>query len=327
MMRGPVPAPFERSFSDGVTAAESGTRLDVWLSARLPDLSRTRIKALVESGDVLVDGRRVKAAYRLRPAERVEARVPPLPPEELTPESVPLTVFFEDEHVLVVDKPAGMVTHPGAGRSAGTLAAAALAHVPTMAGVGGPRRPGIVHRLDKGTSGLIVLAKTAVAYEVLTAQLARRSVTRRYVCLAHGVVTPPSGVIDRPIGRDERSRVRMAVAREGRGKRAVTRFRVLERFPDVTFLECRLETGRTHQIRVHLVSLGHPLLGDETYGKRYQTRVTDPVLADLVTALGGVALHAAGLGFAHPVTGTRLDLVSPLPYRLESILSHLRSRG
>ncbi|PYO54668.1 MAG: RNA pseudouridine synthase, partial [Candidatus Rokuibacteriota bacterium] len=258
MKRGPRAALPVRRFTGGVAASESGARLDVWLSARLPDLSRTRIKALVESGLVLVDGRRVKAAHRLRPAERVEARVPPLPAEELTPEPIALAIVFEDEHVLVVDKPAGMVTHPGAGQAAGTLAAAALAHAPTMAGVGGPRRPGIVHRLDKGTSGLIVLAKTPAAYDALTAQLARRSVARRYLGLVHGAVRPASGVIDKPIGRDERSRVRMAVAREGRGKRAVTRFRVLERLPGATLLECRLETGRTHQIRVHLASIGHP---------------------------------------------------------------------
>src|SRR5262249_38281913 len=153
----------------------------------------------VEAGDVLVDGRRVKVAYRLRSAERVDVRVPPSPPEELVAEPMPLAIVFEDDHVLVVDKPAGVVTHPGAGRASGTLAAAALAHVPTMAGVGGPRRPGIVHRLDKGTSGLIVLAKTAAAYDALTAQLARRSVTRRYLCLARGVIKAPSGMIDKPI--------------------------------------------------------------------------------------------------------------------------------
>ncbi len=315
----------ERRFADAVTAQESGTRLDVWLSARLPDLSRTRIKALVESGLVLVEGRRVKAAHRLKPAERVEARVPPLPPEELLPEAIPLRVVFEDEQVLVVDKPAGMVTHPGAGQSAGTLAAAALAHCSGMAGVGGPRRPGIVHRLDKGTSGLVVLAKTPEAYDALTAQLARRSVARRYLCLVHGQVTPSSGIVDKPIARDERSRVRMAVARPGKGKRAVTRFRVLERFPAATLLECRLETGRTHQIRVHLASLGHPLLGDRTYGGRQEGRTADPVLAELITQLGGVALHAAGLSFAHPVTGERVELVSPLPDRIERLLSHLRS--
>jgi 23S rRNA pseudouridine1911/1915/1917 synthase len=327
MKQGPRPALPEGCFKDSVTAAESGARLDVWLSARLCHLSRTRIKSLVESGDVLVDGRGAKAAHRLRTAERVEVRIPPLPLEQLTPEPSPLEILFEDEHVLVVDKPAGMVIHPGAGQSGGTLAAAALAHVPTMAGVGGPRRPGIVHRLDKGTSGLIVLAKTPLAYDALTAQLARRSVTRRYLCLVHGAVTPSAGVIDKPIGRDERSRVRMAVAREGRGKRAVTRFRVLERFPDVTFLECRLETGRTHQIRVHLASLGHPLLGDKTYGERRAMRTMDPVLADLTSSLDGVALHAAGLGFARPGTEERLDLMSHLPYRIERILSHLRSRS
>jgi len=325
MKRGPRAAPSVRRVTGAVAASESGTRLDVWLSARLPDLSRTRIKGLVQAGQVLVDGRRVKAAHRLRPAERVEARVPPLPPEELTPEPISLAIVFEDEHVLVVDKPAGMVTHPGAGQAAGTLAAAALAHAPTMAGVGGPRRPGIVHRLDKGTSGLIVLAKTPAAYDALTAQLARRSVARRYLGLVHGEVRPASGVIDKPIGRDERSRVRMAVAREGRGKRAVTRFRVLERLPGATLLECRLETGRTHQIRVHLASIGHPILGDDTYGRRRVARPADPALVESIARLDGVALHAAGLGFAHPVTGTWLELASPLPDRVERVLSHLRS--
>src|SRR5437867_5821664 len=227
MKRGPRAAPSVRRVTGAVAASESGHRLDVWLSARLPDLSRTRIKGLIQAGQVLVDGRRVKAAHRLRPAERVEARVPPLPPEELTPEPISLAIVFEDEHVLVVDKPAGMVTHPGAGQSSGTLAAAALAHAPAIAAVGSPRRPGIVHLLDKGTSGLIALAKTPRAYASLTAQIARRSVARRYLCLVHGRVRPASGVIDKPIGRDERSRVRMAVAREGRGKRALTRFAVL----------------------------------------------------------------------------------------------------
>jgi len=323
MKGGPHAAPAERRVTAAVAPSESGTRLDVWLSARLPDVSRSRIKTLVEEGRVQVDGRAVKAGRRLRAGERVEARVPPAPPEELVPEPIPLTVVFEDEHVLVVDKPAGMVTHPGAGRSSGTLAAAALAHAPTMAGVGGPRRPGIVHRLDKGTSGLIVLAKTSEAYYSLTAQLARRSVTRRYVCLVLGEVTPASGVIDKPIGRDERSRVRMAVTREGRGKRAVTRFRVLERFRGATLLECRLETGRTHQIRVHLASLGYPLLGDRTYGGRRDGREALP--EDVTTALEGVALHAVGLVFLHPVTGASIELVSPLPYRFEGVLSHLRS--
>jgi 23S rRNA pseudouridine1911/1915/1917 synthase len=236
-------------------------------------------------------------------------------------EAIPLQVIFEDAHVLVVDKPAGMVTHPGAGSPTGTLAAAALAHAPEISGVGGPRRPGIVHRLDKGTSGLIVLAKTRAAYDSLTAQLGRRSMSRRYLCLAHGVIRRDEGVIDAAIARDPRSRVRMAVARPGTGKRAVTRFRVLERYAAFTYLECRLDTGRTHQIRVHLASLGHPLVGDATYGAR---KGRDTLPPDLIEGLGGVALHAAGLSFLHPATGELVDLACPLPNRIATLLSHLR---
>jgi 23S rRNA pseudouridine1911/1915/1917 synthase len=302
-----------------VESGEVGERLDRWLSARFADLSRTRIKALVEEGQVRVGGDRSKAAYRLKAGDEVVVELPPPPTEELTPEPIPLDVVFEDDHVLVVDKPAGMVTHPGAGRRTGTLAAAALAHAPGLAGVGGPGRPGIVHRLDKGTSGLIVLAKTPRAYDRLTGQLARREVARRYLCLAHGRMQRQAGTVDAPIGRDPRSRVRMAVARDGRGRRALTRFRVLELHNDYSYVECRLETGRTHQIRVHLASLGHPIVGDTTYGAR-----RSGLPAELVTGLHGVALHAAGLGFVHPETGERVELESPLPHRIGSLLSFLR---
>jgi 23S rRNA pseudouridine1911/1915/1917 synthase len=305
-----------RRLTGVVGPAEAGARLDRWLAERLPALSRTRVKGLVDAGQVRVDGRAVKAALRLRAGARVEAEVPPPARETLEPERVALRVVFEDDHVLVVDKPAGMVTHPGAGRMTGTLAAAALAHAPRIAGVGGPRRPGIVHRLDKGTSGLIVLAKTAAAYDSLTSQLARRTVSRRYLCLAHGRVARAEGTVDAAIGRDPRSRVRMAVAAPGRGKRALTRYRVLERFPGATLLECRLETGRTHQIRVHLASLGHPLVGDDTYGRRRPP---------LIAGLDGVALHAAGLAFLHPATGAPVELEAPLPDRIERLLAHLRA--
>ena len=289
-----------------------------------------RVKGLIETGRVLVDARVVKAGHRVREGERVEVAMPPPPHEGLAPEPVALTVVFEDRDVLVVDKPAGMVTHPGAGRVVGTLAAAALAHAPEMAGVGSPRRPGVVHRLDKGTSGLIVLAKTQAAYDSLTAQLARRTVSRRYRCLAQGTVRRAEGVLDAAIGRDPRSRIRMAVVPEGKGKRAVTRYRVLERFgadpSAVTLLECSLETGRTHQIRVHLASLGHPLLGDDTYRGRHGGPGGDPELTTLIERLGGVALHATALAFRHPVTGAPMQFSCPLPDRIAGILSHLRNR-
>jgi len=299
-------------------------RLDQWLRARLSDLSRTRLQALVEEGRVHIDGRASKAAHRLRPGERVEAEIPAAPPASVAPEPIVLDIAFEDEDVLVVDKPAGMVTHPGAGQSAGTLAAAALFHAPGIGAVGSPRRPGIVHRLDKGTSGLIVLAKTQPAYDALTGQLARRSMTRVYHCLVHGVPRPANRVIDRPIARDPRSRVRMAVAAPGKGKRAVTRVRTLEDLGDIALVECRLETGRTHQIRVHLAAVGHPLVGDATYGAPPARRIADPELRALIERLDGVALHAVELAFAHPMTGQVCRVSSPLPHRVAALLSHLR---
>ena len=320
----------DRRFTQVVEADSAGARLDRWLAGRLPELSRMRVKALIAGGRTRVDGREVKAAHRVQAGERVEVTIPPPTRDGIAPEAVPLRVVFEDAHVLVVDKPPGMVTHPGAGRIDGTLAAAALAHAPEMAGVGSPRRPGIVHRLDKGTSGLIVLAKTQAAYDGLTAQLSRRTVSRRYLALAQGAMRRAEGTVDAPIGRDPRSRVRMAIVPEGRGKRAVTHYRVVERFGGgasaVTLLECRLETGRTHQIRVHLASLGHPLLGDDTYRGRRASPAGDPALAELVHGLGGVALHAAGLAFTHPVTGEPMRFACPSPDRIERIVSHLRNR-
>jgi 23S rRNA pseudouridine1911/1915/1917 synthase len=298
-----------------VTAVAEGARLDRWLADAVPELSRARIQELIDSGRVLVDGAVRKASHRLRGGEAVALEMPPVPSQPLEPEPIALAIVYEDEQVLVVDKPAGMVVHPGAGHARGTLAAAVLAHAPETAGVGGPRRPGVVHRLDKGTSGLLVLAKTTAAYDSLTGQLAARKVHRRYRTVVHGRVGLAEGVVDAAIGRDPHHRQRMAIRPPGRGKRATTRYRVLERFPRFTYLEVRLETGRTHQIRVHMASLGHPVVGDLTYGR---------ARGRLAVAFEGLALHAAELGFLHPITQERLEFTSPLPVRMEGLLSHLR---
>jgi 23S rRNA pseudouridine1911/1915/1917 synthase len=300
-----------------VEAGAAGRRLDRWLADSMSALSRARLQALIESGHVRVDGTSRKAAYRLAGGERVEVEMPPPPSDILTPEPITLSIVFEDEHVMVIDKPAGLVVHPGAGNVRGTLAAAALAHAPGIVAVGSPRRPGIVHRLDKGTSGLLVLAKTQVAYDALTAQLAARTVSRRYVAVVHGRLRVPEGVIDAPIGRHPQDRVRMAVRPRGGGKRAVTRYRELERFSQHTCVEAVLETGRTHQIRVHLASVGHPVVGDAVYGRR------DDMFG---ATLDGVALHAAALAFLHPVTQTRAEFTAPVPPRIERLLAQLRER-
>ena len=301
-----------------VESGAAGWRLDRWLVSHVPDLSRARLQALIDEGHVRVGGVVTKPAHRLRGGEAVEIEIPPAPAQELEPEPIALTIVHEDEHVLVVDKPAGMVVHPGAGVSRGTLAAGALAHAPEIAAVGGPRRPGIVHRLDKGTSGLLVLAKTLSAYYALVAQLAAREVTREYLAIVHGRVARAEGRIDAPLGRDPHHRQRMAIRPLGQGRRAATRFRVLERFTDFTLVQCRLETGRTHQIRVHMSSLGHPVAGDTVYG-RGQPR--PPVDVD------GVALHAARLAFVHPTTREGMEFSSPLPPRIARFLSHLRDNG
>jgi len=299
-----------------VDASAAGSRLDRWLAERVPELSRARVQALIHAGHVRVDGRARKASHRVGRGETVDGEIPPPAPATPGPEPIALTIVFEDDTVLVVDKPVGMVMHPGAGHATGTLAAAVLAHAPGTAGVGGPRRPGVVHRLDKDTSGLLVIAKTAAAYESLTAQLVARTVTRRYRAIVHGRVTAASGVVDTPIGRHPRDRVRMAVLPRGRGKRAVTRFEVLERFRHFTDLDVRLETGRTHQIRVHMASLGHPVAGDHVYGGR-------PARAPLPVPFEGLALHAAALAFVHPVTRRPMEFASGLPPRMARLLSHL----
>jgi 23S rRNA pseudouridine1911/1915/1917 synthase len=301
-----------------VELAAAGARLDRWLTRHLPGLSRARLQSLIAGGMITVDGDVRKASHRLRGGELVQVTVPPAVRDELAPEPRDLVIVHEDGDILVIDKPAGMVVHPGAGNPRGTLAAAVLAHAPEVAVVGGRGRPGIVHRLDKGTSGLLVLAKTQLAYDSLTAQLAERTVSRTYLAVVVGVVSRDGGVVDAPIGRHPHDRVRMAIRPAAHGKRAVTRYRVLERFRTLTRLEVTLETGRTHQIRVHMASLGHPVVGDATYG---QGRAAAPVPID------GLALHAMRLRFVHPSTRNLVTFEAAIPARIEGLLCHLRNAG
>jgi 23S rRNA pseudouridine1911/1915/1917 synthase len=298
-----------------VDAGGAGERLDRWLAAHVADVSRARVQELIEGGLVRVDGTVRKRSHRVQAGEQIAVELRARVLDELRPEPIPLVIVHEDDDVLVVDKPAGMVVHPGAGHAHATLAAAALAHAPAIAAVGGERRPGIVHRLDKDTSGLLVVAKTPRAYDALTRQLAARSMKRRYLAVVHGRMREERGTVDAPIGRDPRHRQRMAILPAGTGKRAITRWTVTERFAAFTVLEVGLETGRTHQIRVHMASLGHPVVGDRVYGGRARA----PIPMD------GLALHAAALSFVHPATQAVKDFTASLPERIDHLLCHLRN--
>jgi 23S rRNA pseudouridine1911/1915/1917 synthase len=288
-----------------------GKRLDRYVADQLPDLSRSTVQALIESGHVRVDGQQRKPKFRMTPGEVVSVEIPPTEIDEILPDPIPLTVVYEDADVIVVDKPAGMVVHPAPGHPRGTLANALLAHVPGIS-VGGSQRPGIVHRLDKGTSGLIVAAKTDRGRTTLISQWEDRTVEKTYLALVAGSVADEEATIDAPIGRDPKNRQRMTVLRSGRP--AVTRFRVVERFPIATLLELSIETGRTHQIRVHLAFIGHPIIGDQLYGR---PRAADP-------QLDRQFLHASALAFQLP-SGTRLRLEAPLSEDLRAVLEQLRA--
>ena len=313
----------------------AGSRLDAWLAGALRHLGRNRAKRLILDGRVAVGGRTIVEPKRpVKPGEHVTVALPAPEPAALQPEAIPLAVVYEDSDLIVVDKPAGMVVHPGAGVRSGTLVNALLAHCRgSLSGIGGVTRPGIVHRLDKDTSGLMVVAKSDRAHRGLAAQFADHGragpLERAYRAVVWGAPEPTAGVIDAPLARSARDRRKVAVASTG-GRRAVTRYRVVERFakpPVAALVECRLETGRTHQIRVHLASIGHPLVGDRTYGAGFATkaaRLAEPVRG-LAAGFRRQALHAYLLGFAHPVTGQRLSFTSPLPEDLAALVSAFKS--
>jgi 23S rRNA pseudouridine1911/1915/1917 synthase len=308
-----------------VTDAEaSGLRLDVWLARRLPSLSRARIQALIGEGHVLVDGAASRPAARLRPGETVLVRVPPPAPAEPEPEDIPLAIVHEDAHLLVVDKPAGLVVHPGAGKRTGTLVNALLRHVRDLSGVGGVLRPGIVHRLDRGTSGLLVVAKDDETHRALVEQFSSRRVEKEYLALVHGVPRARGGEVVAAVGRHPVHRKKMAVDTP-RGREARSTWQLEEALDGASLLRVRIHTGRTHQIRVHLASIGHPVVGDPTYGGTRAPSSRRPSAREALRSLTRPALHAARLAFTHPSRGERVEFVSPLPADLTEVLARLRT--
>jgi 23S rRNA pseudouridine1911/1915/1917 synthase len=299
----------------------SGWRLDRALAAAVPTLSRERLKALIRSGAVEAEGKAVRdPATKVHGGESLRVEVPEPRPAHNVAQDIPLTIVFEDEHLLVVDKPAGLVVHPAAGNIDGTLVNALLHHCGgSLSGIGGVARPGIVHRIDKDTSGLLVVAKTDVAHEGLAKQFAAHSIDRRYLAIVSGIPKAAGGMVDAPLARSSANRKKIAVVAEGRGKRAVTHWKRLQVLQEAALVECRLETGRTHQVRVHMASIGHPLVGDPVYGG--VAKAHRKLLSEL--GFGRQALHAAELGFVHPVTKRRLSFTSPVPPDIQELLSAL----
>lgn len=303
--------------------AESGQRLDKAL-AEASGLSRERVKALLGEGRITLGGMAAaQASAKPAAGTHFAIAVPEAVPAEAQAQDIPLVIAFEDEHLIVVDKPAGLVVHPAAGNLDGTLVNALLHHCQgQLSGIGGVARPGIVHRIDKDTSGLLVVAKSDAAHEGLARQFADHSIVRAYLAIAGGHPMPPAGTVRGAIARSSHDRKKMALVEEGRGKHAVTHYKTLERLHEAALVECRLETGRTHQVRVHMSSIGHALLGDPVYG-RTPSRLT-ALLADL--GFHRQALHAAQLGFLHPVSGEQIHLASPLPADMEGLLIELRNK-
>ena len=309
-----------------VEASAAEARLDAYLAARLPELSRSRVVQLIAQGHVRVNGEVAKKSRRPERGDVIVVDVPPAEVSPLLPEAIPLNILHEDADLLVIDKAAGVVVHPAPGHRAGTLVNALLHHVPDLAGIGGVRRPGIVHRLDKDTSGLLIVAKNERAHARLSAALKRREIRRAYLVAAWGHVREPKIEVNAPIGRSPTHRQRMAIVRAGRP--ALTRFERLERWRAADLLRAELETGRTHQIRVHLLSIGHPVVGDAVYATGAERGVSGPDrhwAVELARRAGRQFLHAAALRFEHPRTGEVLSFESPLPEPLASAAAWART--
>lgn len=290
---------------------QKGDRIDKVISGLDEEWSRTQVQQWIKEGNITVNGQQIKTNYKCNVDDQIEITIPD--PEELdvVPEDLNLEIYYEDSDVLVVNKPRGMVVHPAPGHMSGTLVNGLMFHCKDLSGINGVLRPGIVHRIDKDTSGLLMVAKNDLAHESLVNQLVAKSVTRKYKAIVHGVIPHDFGTVDAPLGRDTKDRQSMTVV--DHGKHAVTHFHVLERFKDFTFVECQLETGRTHQIRVHMKYIGYPLAGDPKYGPK---KTLD---------INGQALHAGVLGFNHPRTSEYLEFEAPLPEDIELLLTQLRN--
>jgi len=295
-----------------VEREQEGVRIDQYLSQRISDISRSRIQKLIEQGNITVGDKQIKPNYKVKQGDIVRVELPEPVVLDVKPENIDIEILYEDEDIAVVNKPQGMVVHPAAGNYSGTLVNALMARCSSLSTINGVIRPGIVHRIDKDTSGVLVIAKNDAAHHSLAEQIKVHSVKRVYYAIVEGVIKQDSGTIDAPLGRHPVERKKMAVV-DRNGRRAVTHYRVLERFKQNTLIEARLETGRTHQIRVHMAYIGHPLVGDPVYGYKKQR-----------FNLKGQALHAKTLGIIHPSTGEYMEFTSPLPEYFQSLIEKLR---
>ena len=296
-------------FAYQIGLEEDDERLDKWMSSALTDLSRSYIQKCIKDNQVLVNGKPQKASYRLRVDDEIVFHIPKAMEPAIEAEEIPLSILYEDKDLLIVDKPKGMVVHPAPGHYNGTLVNAVMYHCrDNLSGINGVLRPGIVHRIDRDTTGSLIICKNDHAHNSIAAQLKEHTITRKYRAIVHGVIDVEEGTVNAPIGRDPKDRKKMAI-NEQNGKPAITHYKVLRRFQEYTYIECQLGTGRTHQIRVHMTSIGHPLLGDEVYGQRKSSY-----------HLCGQTLHAMVIGFIHPSSGEYLEITAPLPEYFEHLL-------
>ena len=312
-----------------VNEDESGLRLDHFLTMKEEALSRSFIQKLIKEKSITVNGNPSKPSYKLRDKDQVEVIVPEPKPSHAQPEEIPLNVLYEDDVLVVINKPAGMVTHPAVGNHSGTLVNAILAHCTDLSGIGGVQRPGIVHRLDKDTSGVLVVAKTDFAHQSLAGQFKEHRVKKIYFALICGIPAQDDGTIIAPIGRSIRNRKKMAVTNI-RSREAITHFKVIERYDSLSFVEVMPETGRTHQIRVHLAHIGHPVVGDQVYGggrKRAINEAHSSEVKRMIAELNRQALHAHLLGFLHPSTEEYVEFIAPIPEDIQAVLDVLRSQS